>query len=261
MNLSNVNLETNDDNEIFAQYNQHAIKKKNNIHKPIQKQIIKSQMKPLKKKNKKINNNIKKLREEFSQNVQLVNREDTMKNDYMGNLIQKSKKKNTDKIFEEQARDYIEKEQPLINVEQKMGTSGQEQEQEQETNSPETVKFDENDINEQRTFLSLITKLLLVVLFCLIVYLVYCFILKKESMSEILGKFNISTYSNNSENTTVLDELSQTINKTVNNLSTSSNVIEMSSIKPVYHGGQSYINDKNLVQDITTVLEQFSTTK
>lgn len=258
LNLSGIDLKNDDNYDTYQHLNNSHINKNKSINNINNKKRNKNNRLNKKQKslcNKTQQKNIKKIREGFSQNVQLVDKNNTeQSNDYLNGLV---KNYNV-----EQKQEPIDK--PIVTTAPIDSTEERNfiENSESEKKENEQSEFNKTDIDNPQTLFSSAIKIIFFIIFCFVVYVAYSYIFKKENISDIFNKFNIFGSSSHNTNQEGIDKLAEAINKSVvNSSNNNSNVIEMNTIKPVYHGGQSYINDKNLFQDITNVLEQFSTSK
>lgn len=125
--------------------------------------------------------------------------------------------------------------------------------------------------NDKFSLIRFILKLILFIIFIIIIYISYNIIFKKVSFSEALQNIR-SIIKSKDKNETIIGSPAPSTNLNLNINSSPSSVIplnnltktglespstEITSFSPSFKGGQTYIDEKNLVNDIISILDQF----
>lgn len=136
----------------------------------------------------------------------------------------------------------------------------------EDENNDSSTNTNTQSANKKFSLLSFVLKLILFFLFLIVIYVAYLYIFKKhvfieklQQIKDIKNPLRTSTEIMNPVITNPVISSSQGSGVGVNSVTSSTLTPEMDIkyIEPTFKGGQSYINEKNLVKDIISILDQF----
>lgn len=128
-----------------------------------------------------------------------------------------------------------------------------------EDNDSKIINQKKTDKNNKFSFIKFILKIILLILFSIIIYISYTVIFKKKKFKDVFNEIKNSLNLKKNKSSQIETNPSLDLNQNIGSVSENMNTpkMEITKINPTLKGGQSYIDEKSLVNDIINILDQF----